>query len=99
MSQRSTGNPLYALPTPPTATSSSSSGMTPRGGGRSAAANTNVALVYASAALGVVHDVRSNKQRLFAGHSDDISCIALSNDGTLAATGKWAIWTTNRLSD
>ena len=61
--------------------------MTPRGGGRSAAANTNVALVYASAAMGVVHDVRTNKQRLFTGHEDDSSCLTLSNDGTLAATG------------
>ena len=50
--------------------------------------NTNTNLVYASAALGVVHDLATNQQTLFAGHDDDITCIALSNRGALAATGQ-----------
>ena len=34
-------------------------------------------LVYSSAALGVVHDLKTNTQVFFDEHTDDISCIAL----------------------
>ena len=44
--------------------------------------------MYASAALGVVHDLTTNQQTMFAGHDDDITCIALSNRGALVATGQ-----------
>ena len=62
------------------------SGEVTRKGG--ATSNTNSTLVYASAALGVVHDLATNKQKLFAGHTNDITCITLSNSGSIAATGQ-----------
>jgi hypothetical protein len=37
-------------------------------------------LIYASAALGVVHDLATNTQRYFEGHSDDITCLSVSRD-------------------
>lgn len=48
-----------------------------------------------------MHNLATNTQLFFDCHKDDISCLALSNDGTLAATGcvgKAAvvhIWSTN----
>ena len=57
-------------------------------GRRAASSSTNVSLVYASAALGVIHNLATNEQTLFAGHDDDITCIGLSNNGLLAATGQ-----------
>jgi len=44
-------------------------------------------LVYAAAAVGVVHDVRRNKQKFLVGHTDDISAIAIDPSGQRAATG------------
>ena len=44
-------------------------------------------VVYASAALGVVHDLSNNTQKLFSGHKNDITCIALSNCKRYVATG------------
>ena len=45
------------------------------------------ALVYAAAGLGVVHDIDTNTQKIYNGHNDDITCIAISGDGRLAGTG------------
>jgi hypothetical protein len=94
------GDPYMDFETPPNtpdpAPSSLGDGI--KRGGTQSCANTN--LVYASAALGVVHDLRTNQQTLFAGHDDDITCITLSNRGELAATGQMGkspvvhIWST-----
>jgi D-serine deaminase-like pyridoxal phosphate-dependent protein len=45
-------------------------------------------LVYAACGVGVVHDLSRNEQRFFSGHTDDITCVTLSNDGAFAATGQ-----------
>ena len=57
-------------------------------GRRTSVPSGMVSLVYASAALGVIHDLATNKQTFFAGHDDDITCICLSNSSLLAATGQ-----------
>ena len=44
-------------------------------------------LVYQSAALAIIHDIGSNTQTFFDLHKDDVSCVALSRCGGLAATG------------
>jgi hypothetical protein len=44
-------------------------------------------IAYASAALGVVHDLSTNSQSFYRGHHDDITCMAISMDCTIAATG------------
>ena len=49
--------------------------------------STGTTVVYASAGLGIVHDLASNSQQYFEGHNNDITCITMSSDGTLAATG------------
>lgn len=46
-----------------------------------------VKIIYASAALGIIHNTLTNTQQYFNEHTDDISCITLSPDGLLAATG------------
>ena len=46
------------------------------------------ALVYASAAVCVVHDLNKNRQAFFVEHTDNISCLTVSIDGTLAASGQ-----------
>jgi hypothetical protein len=45
-------------------------------------------LIYSSAALGVVYDLSTNSQRYFEGHTDDITCIAVSRDCKMIATGQ-----------
>jgi hypothetical protein len=45
------------------------------------------AYLFASAALGVIYDAGSNTQHFFDGHTDDITCLALSSNG-LVATGQ-----------
>ena len=45
-------------------------------------------LVYYSAAVGIVFNTLTNKQRFFIGHDDDIRCIALHPNGWIAATGQ-----------
>ncbi len=59
-------------------------GTTAGGGGRG---STGCSVVYAAAALGVVHDLATNTQHFFDGHTDDVSCLCLSGDGRLAASG------------
>lgn len=46
------------------------------------------ALVYTAAALGVVHDLSTNRQSFFSGHTDDVTCLTLSHCRQLAATGE-----------
>jgi hypothetical protein len=65
------GNPIYSVPL----------------GGAGGTQSGSAAVVYATAALGVVHRLESNSQSFFAAHSDDITCIAMSPDTTLMATG------------
>jgi WD40 repeat protein len=61
----------------------------------------NATIVYTSAAIGIVHDLSTNRQVYFEEHRDDITCLAISADGRFAATGvigKEAvvhIWETN----
>jgi len=45
-------------------------------------------LVYSSAAVGVMHDPSTNKQAFLTGHTDDITCISMSADGKVLATGQ-----------
>jgi hypothetical protein len=62
-------------------------------------------LVYASAGSGVVHHTGAHTQLFFDGHDDNISCIAVSDDGSLAATGQVGkrpvvrVWDTERPED
>lgn len=61
LSHSVTGTPIYALPTSATSNLPGSSRMGAGGGGE------GVSLVYASAALGVIHNLRTNKQTFFSG--------------------------------
>lgn len=49
-------------------------------------------LVYSSAALGVVHDLKTNTQVFFDEHTDDVTCLALCpqmyQGNFLVATGQ-----------
>lgn len=45
-------------------------------------------LLYTSAAVGVMHDLVSNTQSFFDGHTDDITCITLDKASSLVATGQ-----------
>lgn len=97
------GNTLYTLPATPSAFTH---GTTPSG--RPNTLNRNnpdfidpATIVYATAGLGVVHNLSENKQLFFDAHSDDITCITVSADGTYAATGQMGkspmvhIWATD----
>lgn len=57
-------------------------------GGNSLFSISKDVLFYSMAALGVIHDTKSNQQEYFEGHDDDICCLALSVDKRLAATGQ-----------
>ena len=46
-----------------------------------------VTIAYAAAGLGVLHDLGANRQTHYNGHIDDVTCMAISTDGSLAATG------------
>jgi hypothetical protein len=48
------------------------------------------AVLYTAAAVGVIHDIETNRQRFLLGHTDDISALAVDGTGRLAATG--ALW-------
>ena len=45
-------------------------------------------LVYAASSLGVVHDMTSNTQKFFDGHSDEITCISVDPTSTFVVTGQ-----------
>ena len=45
-------------------------------------------LVYCTASIAVVHDLDSNIQGFFLEHDDDVSCVTVSCDGRIAATGQ-----------
>lgn len=45
-------------------------------------------LVYHCAGVGVVMDKKTNTQKFFMNHNDDIHCLALHPDGKVAATGQ-----------
>ena len=44
-------------------------------------------LAYCCAGIGVIMDQKSNTQKHFMGHTDDIHCIAMHPDGKICATG------------
>lgn len=58
--------------------------------------NTPEEIVYFSAAVGIVHNIASNKQAFFGdgnvktatGHNDDVESLALSPDRNLVVTGQ-----------
>lgn len=58
-------------------------------------------LVYATAGLGVVHNLQDNAQHFFDANEDDVTCIGISKDSSLAATGTLGkapvikVWQTN----
>ena len=45
-------------------------------------------VVYAVAAICVVHELESGGQRFFHGHRDDISALAVDPEGKIAASGQ-----------
>jgi hypothetical protein len=45
-------------------------------------------VLYAVAAICVVHELESGKQTFFHGHRDDITAVAVDREGKLAATGQ-----------
>ncbi|KAH8050303.1 hypothetical protein JL721_11386 [Aureococcus anophagefferens] len=47
-------------------------------------------IVYNSAACAVVQNIETGHQRVFRGHTDDVTCIATDASGTLGATGQCA---------
>lgn len=42
---------------------------------------SNCTVVYLAAAMGVVHDLATDVQQYFEGHSDDVCCFALNSTG------------------
>eukprot|EP00163_Fabomonas_tropica_P029151 TRINITY_DN615_c0_g1_i1.p1 TRINITY_DN615_c0_g1~~TRINITY_DN615_c0_g1_i1.p1 ORF type:complete len:1806 (-),score=610.31 TRINITY_DN615_c0_g1_i1:143-5560(-) len=51
-------------------------------------ANSKGQVVYHAAAVGIVHDRKTNTQRVFNGHTDDIVSLAVHPDGDIIATGQ-----------
>lgn len=76
------GPTIHSLP----ATAAAYSGVGERSSSRSST-SAQCTVIYAAAALGIVHDLTSNTQQFFNGHVDDISCISVSPCGAFAATG------------
>jgi WD40 repeat protein len=78
------GNTLYALASTPASFGSSGAATA-----RSSPDFIDPAtVVYAAAGLGVVHNLATNQQLYFDGHTDDVTCITVSQDGQYAATGQ-----------
>lgn len=50
-------------------------------------ADEGCTVVYAAAALGVVHDIVANTQRFFEGQTLDITCMAVAQSDSLVVTG------------
>lgn len=50
--------------------------------------NKNGCIVYTAAALGIVFNVKENKQSFFNLHNDDITAFDLNPDGIRVATGQ-----------
>jgi microtubule-associated protein-like 6 len=50
--------------------------------------NANDELVYFTARVGIVYDSAIHRQHFYTGHSQDITCLALSNDRHFVATGE-----------
>ena len=60
------------------------------------------AVVYPTASLGVVYDLRDRSQRFYQGHREEITCIALHPSGLIAASGDVAsnihLWSTQTMA-
>jgi WD40 repeat protein len=83
------GNTLYALPSTPSAFNTRPAGQPAPPAGRNNPDYIDpVTVVYATAGLGVVHNLAENRQLYFDAHTDDITCITISADGQYAATGQ-----------
>jgi hypothetical protein len=78
------GNLLYALSTPPDVFSSTNNNNNHVNGNDFIDSAT---IIYTSAALSVIHHLPSNRQIYMNQHHDDITCLTISNDQRLAATG------------
>lgn len=90
------GNSFYLVPPFVIASGGGSGGVS--GGGRrlssggasSSSIDNSSTIIYPSAAMGVVHDLATNKQVYLDGHTDDITaltCSVLSSSSVLVATG------------
>ena len=84
---------LYSGDLVATLPSSASSSFYQGGGGRGEGGGGGGGLkgqeiIYASAALCVIHDMATHKQRFFRGHNDDVTCFSVSSDGLLVASGQ-----------
>jgi WD40 repeat protein len=50
--------------------------------------NKKSEIVYFVAGVGIVHDIKEQKQKFFLGHDDDIISLTLHNDKVQVATGQ-----------
>jgi hypothetical protein len=44
-------------------------------------------VVYPTAALGIIYDMKTKEQSFYQGHSEEVTCLALHPNGLLVATG------------
>lgn len=67
--------------------------------------NVDGKLIYNCAGVGVVMDKKTNTQKHFMSHSDDIHCMAIGPDGIFAATGeigphpRLCVWNTKTMEE